>query len=88
VSVDEALKQADPAEFAVAVLDFCLGDETAAPIARRLEDRGVPFVFYTGQARNEAILGEWRHCHILEKPSPPCELIRAVKAVLPDELAS
>jgi DNA-binding response OmpR family regulator len=87
-TVDEALRHADPVDFAVAVLDFRLGDETASPIARRLEERGVPFVFYTGRARDELILAEWRHCHILEKPSPPCELIRAVKSVLPVELAS
>ncbi len=82
-TLDEALRRSSPADFAVAVLDFRLGDETASPVARRLEDEGVPFVFYTGQARNEPSLAEWRHCPIVEKPSPPLTLIRAVKEALP-----
>ncbi len=80
---DEALKRATPVDFAVAVLDFRLGEETAAPVARRLEDLGVPFVFYTGQARQESSLDEWRHCPIVEKPSAPSTLIHAVRAALP-----
>lgn len=81
-TLDEALRRLDPEDFAVAVLDFRLGEENASPVARRLEDRGVPFVFYTGQARQEA-LTEWRHCPIVEKPSAPHELVGAVKAALP-----
>jgi DNA-binding NtrC family response regulator len=83
-TLDEALKRSRPIDFAVAVLDFRLGDETALPVARRLEDEGVPFVFYTGQTRHESSLAEWRHCPIVEKPSPPDALIRAVKEALPN----
>ena len=82
-TLDEALRRASPMDFEVAVLDFRLGQETASPVARRLEDQGVPFVFYTGQARHEPSLAEWRHCPIVEKPSPPQAIIRAVKAALP-----
>ncbi len=82
-TLDEALRRSNPVDFAVAVLDFRLGEETASPVARRLEDQGVPFVFYTGQARQEASLTEWRHCPIVEKPSPPHALVSAVKAALP-----
>ncbi len=84
-TVDEALRRSDPVDFAVAVLDFRLGEETASPVARRLEDQGVPFVFYTGQTSPDASLAEWRHRPIVEKPSPPHTLIRAVKAALPQE---
>ena len=48
-TLDEALRRSHPVDFAVAVLDFRLGEETASPVARRLEDEGVPFVFYTGR---------------------------------------
>ena len=82
-TLDEALKRSEPVDFAVAVLDFCLGDQNASPVARRLEDQGVPFVFYTGQARHEPSLAQWRHCPIVEKPSPPHALVCAVKAALP-----
>ncbi len=82
-TLQEALRRSDPIDFSVAVLDFRLGAETASPVARRLEDLGVPFVFYTGQARLEPSLAEWRHCSIVEKPSPPQTLISALRAVLP-----
>ena len=55
-TLDEALSRSTPVDFSVAVLDFRLGEENASPVARRLEDQGVPFVFYTGQARQEASL--------------------------------
>ena len=83
-TLDEALRRSEPVDFAVAVLDFRLGDQNASPVARRLEDQGVPFVFYTGQARHEPGLEEWRHCPIVEKPSPARALVCAVKAALPD----
>ncbi len=82
-TLDEALRRLDPTDFSVAVLDFRLGEENASPVARQLEDRGVPFVFYTGQAGQEASLAEWRHCPIVEKPSPPGALVGAVKTALP-----
>lgn len=82
-TLDEALTRSYPSDFAIAVLDFRLGDETVSAVARLLEDRGVPFVFYTGQARHEPSLAEWGHCLIVEKPSPPQALISAVKAALP-----
>ncbi len=81
-TLEDALRRSDPADFSVAVLDFRLGAETASPVARRLVDQGVPFVFYTGQARHEPSLAEWADCSIVEKPSPPRALIAAVRAAL------
>jgi len=82
-TLQEALRRSNPIDFSVAVLDFRLGAETASPVARRLADNGVPFVIYTGQARHDPSLAEWRHCAIVEKSSPPHVLISALKAVLP-----
>ena len=81
-TLEDALRCSDPADFSVAVLDFRLGADTVSPVARRLVDQGVPFVFYTGQARHEPGLGEWQDCSIVEKPSPPRALISAIKALL------
>ena len=83
-TLEDALRRAFPVDFAIAVLDFRLGDETASAVARRLEDQGVPFVFYTGQGRYEPSLAEWGHRPIVEKPSTPQALVRAVKEALPD----
>jgi len=81
-TLQEALQRLDPGDFSIVVLDFRIGAETVSPVARRLADKGVPFVFYTGQPRQEPSLAEWRHCSIVEKPSPPGALISAVRAAL------
>ena len=81
-TVDEAMLRAEAGDFAVAVLDFGLGSETASPVARRLFNRGVPFILYTGKSRHEPSLAEWRDCSIVEKPASPRTLVSAVRTVL------
>jgi DNA-binding response OmpR family regulator len=81
-TLDEAMLRADAGDFAVAVLDFGLGSETVSPLARRLVNRGVPFVLYTGKSRHEPSLAEWRDCPIVEKPASPRTLVTAVRTVL------
>jgi DNA-binding response OmpR family regulator len=81
-TLDEAMLRADGADFVVAVLDFGLGSDTVSPLARRLFDRGVPFVLYTGKSRHEPSLAEWRDCSIVEKPASPRTLVSAVRTVL------
>ncbi|WP_426954257.1 response regulator [Muricoccus radiodurans] len=65
-----------------AVLDVNLGDgETAYPIADRLAQLGVPYLFATGDVRisdNPAHRGRPR----LEKPVSRAELLRAVARLL------
>ncbi len=81
-TLDEAMARAKVDDFAVAVLDFTLGSDTASPVARQLARRGVPFVFYTGKSRREPSLAEWRSCPILEKPSSPRALVSALRTAL------
>ena len=83
-TLNDAMRRSDAADFSVAVLDFRLGSDNVSPVARRLVNRGVPFVLYTGQSRHEPSLAEWRHCSIVEKPAPPRALISAVHDVLAD----
>jgi DNA-binding response OmpR family regulator len=81
-TLDEAMARANVDDFAVAVLDFSLGPDTASPLARRLVGRGVPFVLYTGKSRREPSLAEWRACPIVEKPASPRVLVSALRAAL------
>jgi DNA-binding response OmpR family regulator len=81
-TLGEAMARADADDFAVAVLDFSLGPDTASPLARRLVHRGVPFIFYTGKSRREPSLAEWRDCPIVEKPAPPGVLVSALRTAL------
>ena len=61
-TLDEGMARANDDDFAVAVLDFSLGSDTASPLARRLVRRGVPFILYTGKSRGEPSLAEWTDC--------------------------
>lgn len=81
-TLDQAMARAGVDDFAIAVLDFSLGVETASPVARRLVNRGVPFVLYTGKPRNEPSLAEWSDRLILGKPASARALVSAVKAAL------
>lgn len=80
-SVEEAMARAAVDDFAVAVLDFSLGSDTASPVARRLARRGVPFVLYTGKSSRDPSLAEWA-CPIVEKPASPRTLVSALMAAL------
>ena len=57
-TLDEAMARTNVDDFAVAVLDFTLGSDTASPVARRLVGRGVPFVLYTGKSSREPRVAE------------------------------
>jgi DNA-binding response OmpR family regulator len=81
-TLDEAMARANVDDFAVAVLDFSLGMDTASPVAHRLVRRRVPFVLYTGKSNRDPSLAEWT-CPIVEKPAPPSALVSAIRTVLP-----
>ncbi len=81
-TLDEAMARANVDDFAVAVLDFSLGSDTASPLARRLVRRGVPFILHTGKSRREPSLAEWRDWPIVEKPAPSRVLVSALRTAL------
>jgi DNA-binding response OmpR family regulator len=81
-TLNEAMLRADASDFAVAILDFSLGTETVSPVARRLVNRGVPFVLHTGKSRHEPSLAEWKDCSIVEKPASPRALLSAIRTAL------
>jgi DNA-binding response OmpR family regulator len=81
-TLDEGMARANDDDFAVAVLDFSLGPDTASPLARRLVRRGLPFILYTGKSRREPSLAEWSDRPIVEKPAPSRVLVSALRDVL------
>jgi len=81
-NVEDALEKVedDELEVEVAVLDMRLGDESAAPVARRLAERGVPFVFYSGQIDGDPVFAEWPDHELVHKPARSEVIVRAVAA--------
>jgi DNA-binding NtrC family response regulator len=66
----------------VALLDLQLGQESILPVARDLAERGIPFVFYTGQVELEQVRSEWPQCKVVQKPAPARAIVAAIADVL------
>jgi DNA-binding NtrC family response regulator len=77
-TVKEALAVADMNSPGAAILDMRLDRGTVAPVARMLSKRGIPFVFYTGQAEIGLIRREWPKSKIITKPARPQTIVAAV----------
>ncbi|MEX2482198.1 MAG: response regulator [Gammaproteobacteria bacterium] len=80
-SVDEAFELLDERTPDTAVLDVNLSGETVYPVARRLDDAGVPFVFATGYGAG-GLHEAWAGRPVLQKPFRCDELGRALATVL------
>ena len=77
--LDAALQLADSANFDVAVLDVNLGGTTRSfPVADRLRERDVPFVFATGYGK-AGLNGQSDGVPVLEKPFRRQDLARALE---------
>jgi DNA-binding response OmpR family regulator len=81
-SAESAIASLDDTSISAAVLDIRLGAETVAPVARRLSERHVPFMFYTGQSGFDPIRAEWPNSKVVSKPASPSALVRAVASLL------
>ena len=67
-------------EFDAALLDVNLAGERVYPVARRLQQRGIPFVFATGYGGRDE---EWGNMpNILEKPYSRGGVIAALEQAL------
>ena len=64
-------------EVSAVILRNELIDDNARQICDELERRGVPFVFFTGQA--DAASPRWRSIPIVEKPAMPEAIVGAIK---------
>lgn len=63
-----------------AVLDIRVRDRLVYPFARRLERRGIPYLFATGYDRT-SVPDRFRTITVCEKPYPASSLIGAVRTL-------
>lgn len=78
----EAAEIATSGELDAAVLDIRLGHETTARVAGLLQQRGVPFVFYSGQPLPSHMQSRFFETSVVVKPVPPGVLVAAVLRLL------
>ena len=71
-----------------AVLDLRLGRESIEPAARVLSERGIPFLFYSGQSTSDTIRRDWPQARLLTKPATDQQLVAAVVMLLQAKAAA
>jgi DNA-binding response OmpR family regulator len=81
-TLESALSLAADSQLSAAMLDVRLGKTPIHAVARYLSSRGIPFIFYTGQVRNDPDLVEWPAAKVITKPAPPRTLVRELSEIL------
>lgn len=75
-SCEEALSIVEQTKVDVAILDVSLGGgSNCAPVARRLAEQGIPFVFHTGDPRDLADDVRALGRAMLVKPTPTDKVV-------------
>jgi CheY-like chemotaxis protein len=77
-----AMADAKAGLFDMAILDINLAGERSFPVAARLTEQGVPFMFATGYGAM-GLEEPFRDCFTLKKPFQEEELARAIDRVCP-----
>jgi DNA-binding response OmpR family regulator len=62
-----------------AILDHSLGDGNSSLLCKRLKERGIPFMIYSGYPTIEGVCSGALH---LNKPAAPGELVAAMESLL------
>ncbi|RAI45654.1 response regulator [Rhodoplanes roseus] len=79
--IEDALSALDEDRPDVAVLDVNLDGVEVYPVAERLRERGIPFVFTTGYGV-DGLAPAWAHMPVVQKPFRSEMLARALEAVV------
>jgi CheY-like chemotaxis protein len=78
----EALRMISLPDLSAAVVDINLGrGDDCSAVCKRLSDRGIPFVFYTGDARADILL-KWPNAPVLTKLADKERVVEVVAGVL------
>lgn len=81
-SVEEALAALEGEPPTTAVVDVHLGDLFSWPVAARLRELGIPFVFLSGLQESDEAPSEFRSEVWLPKPIEPDELIERLEELV------
>ncbi|MEI4261569.1 response regulator [Roseovarius sp. D0-M9] len=74
-SVDAALALVEAENPDAVTLDMNLNGESSAPVAAALQERGIPFVFVTGNAGKDLDYPAFHDVPLVKKPYDPTELV-------------
>lgn len=77
-SVNAALRILETEKFDCAIMDVRLANETVFPVARKINENGIPFAFVTGNSR-KTLPPEFHDKKILLKPVDFSQVISLIK---------
>jgi CheY-like chemotaxis protein len=78
----EAASLIKSAGFDVALLDVRLPDGDSFSVARKLAEKGIPFVFCTGDNVEAAQFSQWPDAPVVAKPHDGAAIISSIARVL------
>ncbi|KQV82705.1 response regulator [Rhizobium sp. Root1220] len=76
--LETALSTVEREDFDFAILDINLAGKQSFPVADRLSERGIPFLFASGYGV-AGLVDRYRDSPILQKPFSPDQLARALR---------
>jgi DNA-binding response OmpR family regulator len=79
--VNAALRIAEHPDLSAAVLDLDLGDDDSTIVCRRLTERAVPFLLYSGYD-DAYVCDKWPNATAVSKPASEQVLITALSDLL------
>ena len=82
MTLSEALSVAALEKVSIATLDIRLGRDTSEAVAALLTERGIPFIFYSGQSLPNEMRERWPRSLLVAKPAEPRQLVDALAAAL------
>jgi CheY-like chemotaxis protein len=78
---EKALRAIERLGLSAAVVDINLGREDCSTVCERLSDAGIPFVFFTGEARPEVML-RWPSTPVLTKLASKQRIIKVLAGLM------
>ena len=79
-NVEGALAAIEAHACSAAVLDFWLGFETGRAVARRLKEKRIPFLYYSGRALDDLTTGSG--APVISKPAGAREIVGMLRLLL------
>jgi DNA-binding response OmpR family regulator len=79
-NVAGALLAIDAHQCSAAVLDFWLGPETGRAVARRLKEKRIPFLYYSGRALDDLTTGSG--APVISKPAGSREIVGMLRLLI------
>ena len=79
-NVEGALAAIEAHACSAAVLDFRLGVETGRAVARRLKEKRVPFLYYSGRALDDLTTGSG--APVISKPAGSREIVGMLRLLI------